>query len=248
MLKVEIIIGRDTLHYILEKLATIDLIEDITVIPSESLKPSNKKKFDTINTANIEFVVNNNVLDNILHLLLTDPKIQNGRINIIDMTRSLSLAAKEIKKVKIVQSTFIRASRNDVYSFITDYQNLPNELPEYIKSIDIVNSVDNTKIIEEELSINGIIFKQLTKHVMYYPAVHDIEILSGYLEGSRIVETFTDIGNGTEVMIICDFVINKELEKILGSNPKERLEDSIRKVISRVNKIIENKFVINDEW
>ncbi|RMF29659.1 MAG: hypothetical protein D6752_05530, partial [Candidatus Nitrosothermus koennekii] len=116
-----------------------------------------------------------------------------------------------------------------------------------IKSIDIINSSDNTRIIEEELSIEGIIFKQLTKHTMHPPAVHEIEILSGYLEGSRIVETFTDLGNGTEIMIICDFVIKKELEDIV-LNPKERIESSIKKITSRVSKLIESKYNIKDEW
>jgi hypothetical protein len=245
MLKVEINIPRDILHYLLDKLAAVD-IEEITVIGSESIKPKTGK-FDTSNNAKIEFVLENNMIDNILQLLLTDQKIQNGRIDIIDMEKSLLLGSKEGKRFKIVLSTFIKASRDDIYAFITNFTKLQYELPEYIKSIDIINSSDNSSIIEEELSIDGMIFKQLTRHTMHTPAVHEIEVLSGYLEGSRIVETYTDLGNGTEIMIICDFVISKELEDLV-SNPKEHIENSLKKIINHTSRIIENKFVIKDDW
>ena len=245
MLKVEINIPRDTLHYMLDKLASID-IEEIAVIGIENIKPK-AGKFDTSNNAKIEFVIENNMVDNILQLLLTDQKIQNGRIDIIGMEKSLLLGSREGKRFKIVLSAFIKAARDDIYNFVTDFANLQYELPEYIKSIDVINESDNTSIVEEELSIDGIIFKQLARHTMHAPAVHEIEILSGYLEGSRIVETYTDLGNGTEVMIICDFTMNKELEALV-SNPKEHIENSLKKIINRISKIIESKFVVRDGW
>ncbi len=246
MLKVEIDIPRDILHYTLEKLSLIEAIEDVRVTLTE--KTRLKSKFDTNNAAKIEFITDDDIADDIIQLLLTDPKVQDGRIDIMNVERSLMLSSKESKKIKILLSGFVRAPRKEVYSFITNYAKLQEELPEYIKSFDIINKSENVTIIEECINIDGITIQELVKHVAYEPAVHEVEILSGYLEGSKIIETYTDLGNGTEIMIIGDFRVAKELEKIIDSEIKVRIENSIRKVISRVTKIIESRYGIEDKW
>ncbi len=242
MLKVEINITRDILHYTLEKISSLDSIDEIIVTPAESVQLKSITKFDTLNIVKVEFIVEDNSLDNLLHLLLTDHKINKGKINVINIAKSFPLGVSKGTRFKVVLPAFIRSSRKAVYDFITDYNHLPEELPEYIRSIDIINKYDNITIIEEELSIDGIVFKQLTKHILYPPAVHEIEILSGYLEGSRIIESYTEQGSNTEVIIICDFIVNDELEDILGTKLMSSIESSIKRIISRVSKILENKF------
>jgi hypothetical protein len=242
MLKIEISISRDILHYILEKISSIESIDDIMVTTVESVKLKSINKFDTANIIKLEFIIEDNILDDLLHLLLTDPKINKGQINIFNIAKSFTLGKEKGYRLKLVLPAFIRAHRKDVYNFITNYNNLLEELPEYIRSIDIINKYDNVTIIEEEVSIEGILFKQLTKHILYPPAVHEVEILSGYLEGSRIIESYTEQGNNTDIIIICELIINPELESLLGAKLNESIENSIKKIINRISKILENKF------
>lgn len=242
MEKVDIIIPRDILHYTLEKLSMIDEIGELTVTLSESISPNSTIKFDSYNTAKIEFVIEERLSDKILHLLLTDRKIQNGRIDVTELARSLTLGSKDSKHIKIVSSLFIRVPRSVVYEFITSYLELQAEIPEYISRLDLINRNDDTIIMEEEFTVDGIDLKQISKHTTYAPAVYEIEIISGYLEGSKIIITLTEQDNGTQIMIVGEFIITKEFEKILGSNPKMRIESLIRKVGSRITRIIEDRF------
>ncbi|MEM2855485.1 MAG: hypothetical protein QW416_00055 [Candidatus Nitrosocaldaceae archaeon] len=242
MQKIDIIVSRDVLHYVLERLSSIENINDITVTLTENINPKSAIRFDAYNTTKIEFVIDDVISDNILHMLLTDQKIQTGRIDIINLTRSFILGNQSGKRIKIISSAFIRAPRKIVYNFVTNYQRLQEEMPEYIKRLDVINKSENTIVLEEEISIDGLTFKQIAKHTDYIPAVHEIEIISGYMVGSKIIETFTEQDDNTQIMIVGEFVISKEIESILGSDPKTRIENMIRKITNRVEKIIEERF------
>ncbi len=248
MLKVEIVITRGMLHYLLERLSMLD-IPEIQVVANETMKTKSiNGKFDTTNTAKLEFIIEDNYIDNVLQILLTDPKIDNGRIDVIELDRTLMLSKKEGKRIKVVSSVFIRVNREDLFTFITDYRRLAEELPEYIKNIDIINRYDNVTITEEEISIEGISIKHVSKHTTYPYAVHEIEILSGYMEGSKIIETYTEVENGTQVMIVGEFSISKALEEFIGYEPKKVVDDCINKVTNRIKVLAENKFKSGREW
>lgn len=243
MQKIEITVPRDSLHYVVQRLSSIQSMNEVTVIGSESVNlKARDEDSKSSNSAIIELIVDNSDVDKVLQLLLGDRKVGFGRINVIPIERTLELGTKEGYQIKLALSVFIRAPRKRVFDLVTNYENLPNELPNYFKSVDIRNKEDNVCVLEEEVNLEGKFVKQITRHTVYPPGIHEVEILSGDAEGSRITETYTEVTDGTQVMVVGDFRIRSPLTHVLGFFAKGKLEKSVKNVMNEIAKIAENRY------
>lgn len=243
MQKIEITVSRDSLHYVVDKLSTISGINEVTILGSESVNiHAKEEESKSSNSARVEILINDEDADKVLQLLLGDNKVGFGRINVLPVARTLELGSKEGYRIKLALSIFIRAPRKRVFALVTNYENLLVELPKYFRSVEVRNREDNTCVLEEEVNFEGRFVKQITRHTLYPPGVHEVEILAGEAEGSRITETYTEVTDGTQVMVVGDFRLQSPLSHLLGFFAKGRLEKSIRNVMSEIARIAESRY------
>lgn len=132
----------------------------------------------------------------------------------------------------------IKADRSKVFSTITDFESLPNRLPEFFKSIKVVNREGSTIVIEESARMAGRDITQTTKHILTPPQKHEVFILDGDAKDSHIVETYESVAEGTKITVDGDFNLAGKL-KLVGFLAKGKIEKSISEVMDGLAKIVE---------
>ena len=134
----------------------------------------------------------------------------------------------------------IKAERSKVFNTITDFENLPNSLPEFFNSIKIVSKEDNVTIIEESIKMAGRDITQTTKHILTPPEKHEVLVMTGDAKGSHIVETYENVSEGTKVTVDGDFKLSGKL-KLVGFIAKRKIEKNINEVMDAIAKIVEHE-------
>ena len=134
----------------------------------------------------------------------------------------------------------IKAERSKVFNTITDFENLPNRLPEFFNSIKIVSKEGNVTIIEESIKMAGRDITQTTKHILTPPEKHEVLVMTGDAKGSHIVETYENVSEGTKVTVDGDFKLSGKL-KLVGFIAKRKIEKNINEVMDAIAKIVEHE-------
>jgi len=134
----------------------------------------------------------------------------------------------------------IKAERSKVFNTITDFENLPNSLPEFFNSIKIVSKEGNVTIIEESIKMAGRDITQTTKHILTPPEKHEVLVMTGDAKGSHIVETYENVSEGTKVTVDGDFKLSGKL-KLVGFIAKRKIEKNINEVMDAIAKIVEHE-------
>ena len=140
-------------------------------------------------------------------------------------------------KVKVEK--IIKADRNKVFNTITDFENLPRNLPEFFKSVKVLSKEGNTIVIEESARMAGRDIVQTTKHILTPPEKHEVFIMDGDAKDSHIAETYQSISEGTKITVDGDFNLAGKL-KLVGFLAKGKIEKSISEVIDAFAKIVEH--------
>lgn len=134
----------------------------------------------------------------------------------------------------------IKAERSKVFNTITDFENLPNSLPEFFNSIKIVSKEGNVTIIEESVKVAGRDITQTTKHILTPPEKHEVLVMTGDAKDSHIVETYENVSEGTKVTVDGDFKLSGKL-KLVGFVAKRKIEKNINAVMDAIAKIVEHE-------
>lgn len=134
----------------------------------------------------------------------------------------------------------IKAERSKVFNTITDFENLPNRLPEFFNSIKIVSKEGNVTIIEESVKMAGRDITQTTKHILTPPEKHEVLVMTGDAKDSHIVETYENVSEGTKVTVDGDFKLSGKL-KLVGFIAKRKIEKNINEVMDALAKIVEHE-------
>ena len=134
----------------------------------------------------------------------------------------------------------IKAERSKVFNTITDFENLPNRLPEFFNSIKIVSKEGNVTIIEESIKMAGRDITQTTKHILTPPEKHEVLVMTGDAKDSHIVETYENVSEGTKVTVDGDFKLSGKL-KLVGFVAKRKIEKNINEVMDALAKIVEHE-------
>ncbi len=243
MKKIEMIISRDSLHYVIERLSLLKAVKNVHVTSSELVKLySNDDEHKSMISTRIEFVIDDEYVDEVIQLLLGDEKISFGKLYVITIDRVFELGYREGHRFRLALSSLIRVPRRYVFDTITNYEKLRDLLPAYYKSMYIRSSSDNVVVTDDEFILLDIVCKQISRHTLYPPAVHEVEILSGYLEGSRITETYTEMDDNTYMMLVADIKVKEHLIELIGFHAKHRLEQHMKAFIKELTKVIENKY------
>jgi len=102
---------------------------------------------------------------------------------------------------------FTRSSdvdREKIFEIMSDVKQYPNILPRNIHEVKIINRTDNVIFAEETISERGIKVKLLVKHEIFPPERHEIEIIGGYANGTKIVLFYE---NDSKTTISSDILI-----------------------------------------
>ena len=134
----------------------------------------------------------------------------------------------------------IKAERSKVFNTITDFENLPNRLPEFFNSIKIISKEGNVTIIEESVKVAGRDITQTTKHILTPPEKHEVLVMTGDAKDSHIVETYENVSEGTKVTVDGDFKLSGKL-KLVGFIAKRKIEKNINEVMDTLAKIVEHE-------
>lgn len=107
---------------------------------------------------------------------------------------------------KIIRHTSL--SQPNIFQISTDIENFSNLMPNYFKSLEIVEKIGNQLIVFEKINFMGFNLKIKTKHVILKPNIHKIYILSGPTKGTEFVETYTASKHGTDILIEVNLELN----------------------------------------
>lgn len=96
---------------------------------------------------------------------------------------------------------YSKLSQPRIFQISTDVENFHNVMPNYFKSLDVLEENKYGKIVNEKINFLGIAIQIKTKHVIAYPNIHEIHIMTGPLKGSSFIEFYDEKDNGTEITI-----------------------------------------------
>ncbi len=242
MKKIEILVSRDSLHYVIERLSLLKAVNDLHVTSSELVRLNSDEGHKSFISTRVEFAIDDEYVDEVIQLILGDEKVSFGRLYVMTIDRVFELGYREGHRFRLALSSLIRAPRKHVFDTITDYGNLKRLLPSYYKGVNVRSTSDNIVVTEDEIIILDVTCRQISRHILYPPAVHEVEILSGYLEGSRITETYTEMDENTYLMLVADIRMKEDLIEIVGFHAKHRLEQYMRALIKELTKAIEDRY------
>ncbi|QDI89568.1 hypothetical protein Nisw_08575 [Candidatus Nitrosopumilus sp. SW] len=96
---------------------------------------------------------------------------------------------------------FSKLPQEYIFQISTDVENFHNIMPNYFKSLNVLDETKYGKLVDEKISFLGTTIKIKTKHVIIYPNIHEIHILTGPLKGTSFVEYYDKTEDGTMVTI-----------------------------------------------
>ena len=132
--------------------------------------------------------------------------------------------------------------RDDLFQISTDIENFGSIMPNYFKSLSIVEESSKEKFVDEQITFLGKTVNVRTKHVVIHPNIHQVYILTGPLKGTSFIENYSESGSGTEVTITISLHLNGFLrfipfiENIIG----KRMEFVMTEFLSCAEKFLKN--------
>lgn len=117
-----------------------------------------------------------------------------------------------MSKFNLVQKSNL--NRDLIFKISTDVENFHKVMPEYFKSLKIIQNSSNEKIVLESIDFLGRKIDIKTKHVIIQPNIHEVFILTGPAEGTSFIEKYESGPTGTDISIVVDLKLNGFLKFI----------------------------------
>ena len=111
-----------------------------------------------------------------------------------------------MSKFNLVQKSNL--NRDLIFKISTDVENFHKVMPEYFKSLKIIQNSSNEKIVLESIDFLGRKIDIKTKHVIIQPNIHEVFILTGPAEGTSFIEKYESGPTGTDISIVVDLKLN----------------------------------------
>jgi len=124
-----------------------------------------------------------------------------------------------------------------IFKISTDIENFKNVMPNYFKSLEIIEKKDSQIIVLEKIKFIGINLKIKTKHEILKPDIHKVYILSGPTKGSEFIETYIPSKNGSDIII----------EIKLGFNGCMKIFSFLEGYIAKKMEMVMNEFIFSAE-
>jgi len=95
-------------------------------------------------------------------------------------------------RFSISSTRTLNAPRRRVFRIVTEFDRLHERFPALFRSVRVIESSPQDAITVETFSLMGTTMKQRTRHHMVDATTHTVEILTGDLAGTKIVERYSD--------------------------------------------------------
>ena len=105
-------------------------------------------------------------------------------------------------------------NRDTIFSISTNVSQFHKIMPNYFKSLEIIDVKNSEQIVLEKISFLGQTVDVKTKHVVLPPNIHKVQILSGPLKGTSFIEYYEISEPGTEITICISLQINGFLKLV----------------------------------
>jgi carbon monoxide dehydrogenase subunit G len=129
----------------------------------------------------------------------------------------------------------LSAPRALVFNGVTDFENLQEKFPDIFVSIRVVERSKNVAVTEERFSVLGMVVRQRSRHTIRRSTMHGVEILTGDLEGSKVVERYSDgPSGGTVVKVEADFLLGGLLSVLPQFVVRPTIEGNLRRVFDEL--------------
>lgn len=112
-------------------------------------------------------------------------------------------------------------------------------LPDYYTSIRVRSVRDNVAVVEEHLRLGRHYLVMMTKHVTDYMKTHEMVVIGGDAKGSRIVERFLEVPDGTQLVVEADIKLGTK-SKIAGMLARDNLTSEFGKMIDDLASVAES--------
>lgn len=100
-------------------------------------------------------------------------------------------------------------SQKNIFNISTNIENFDVIMPDYFKSLEIIEQKGNQITVFEKIKFMGINLKIKTKHVIIKPNIHKVFILTGPLKGTKFIETYASSKNGSDISIEVNLKFNR---------------------------------------
>ena len=146
-----------------------------------------------------------------------------------DTTTLPNILPKPVTELEISKQVDIEKEK--IFLIMTDLENYTKILPRNIKSIEIIEEIDNVILAEYEVVEAGITSKLLVQHIMYPYHEHIMEVMDGDAKGTKITQTFTDADYITTIHTLVEFDL-KGILSSFGFLPKQNLEHAANTIVT----------------
>ena len=136
----------------------------------------------------------------------------------------------------------LTSDRDKLMKYIIDFENYPKILPEQLKSLEILENVDNQISTKEEIFFSTIIkkpFEQKSVHTIIMPNKLETEIISGPAKGTKLHILLDKLDSGTAVKIEIDLKLGLKAI-VLQPLIKKWYKRVIKALLLKINNIVNN--------
>lgn len=128
-------------------------------------------------------------------------------------------------------------NRDELFKISTNVKNFHRVMPNYFKSLNILEENNSEQIVMEKISFLGKTLDVKTKHIVLEPNIHGVFILSGPLKNTSFIENYEFSSDGTKITIL----VNLEINGIL------KLIPFVRALLAKKMSHVMNEFLISAE-
>ena len=132
--------------------------------------------------------------------------------------------------------------RDDLFQISTNIENFSSVMPEYFKSLSVIEESGKEKLVDEKISFLGKTVSVKSKHVIIPPNIHEVHILTGPLKGTFFIEQYDKSDEGTDIQIDISLFLNGLIRFIpfLQNIIVSRMESVFTEFLTRAEKFLKS--------
>lgn len=130
----------------------------------------------------------------------------------------------------------MRAGRERVFEVATRYDAMHESMPDIYSISETRSRRDNVSVVRAKIMLAETVCSVLAKHTEDRPNKHEMVIIGGDRRGSRIIETYNDLGDSTRVTIRAD-IQKRRFYNVSTGISKTQLEKWLERVLDSIEAV-----------
>ena len=143
--------------------------------------------------------------------------------------------------VRVETSKTVHASQDKIYSLITDFEKLPSRFPNRYRSLKVIERLENSVTVEEDVTVAGREIHQITRHTFEPKRFLRSEVIDGDTKGTIVEITLDpeDPGGSTDtkVSVNADLKLGR-LGSVLGVFAKGKVKGGLDHMIEEFGTVV----------